>query len=188
MLKGRQRKLETEFTFAGFNFPKYLSELPKGSKKQCQERYKHTGGYYSAPTPNANGFFCYLDSDFANPIHRWKWCDEVSDASISHTGWYTNEYGDSAKIRGIVIRLNHDRGFIVGWSMGWSMGEGMATSVETDHIYDDEVSAAYAADSLAEDAAEKEREYQEEQERLQDEEDEREEACLGGDEEETLGY
>jgi len=177
MLKGRQRKLETEFTFAGFNFPKYLSELPKGTKKQRQERYKHTGGYYSAPTPNADGFSCYLDSDFSNPIHRWKWCDEVADASIGHTGWYTDEYGDSDKIRGIVIRLNHDRGFIVGWSMG----EGMATSVETDHIYDDEVSAAYAADSLAEDAAEKEREYQEE-------EDEREEACLGGDEEETLGY
>lgn len=179
MPKGRQRKLETEFTFAGFNFPKYLSTLPKGDKKKRQERYQYTGGYYSAPKPNASGFFRYLDSDFSEPLRRWKWCDETG-ARIGHSGWFTDEGGNSEKIRGIVVRLNHDKGFLAGHSMG----EGMATFVETDHIYEDEIDAAYAANSMAEDAAEEAREY-EEREREREEE---EEACFGGDEEETLGY
>ena len=43
---------------------------------------------------------------------------------------------------------------------GWSMGIGTASEIDC-AIYDDEIDAAYAADSMAEDAAEREREYKE---------------------------
>lgn len=159
MPHGRQRALPTEFSFAGFNFPKYLSTIPKGTVQQRKERYKHTGGYYSAPRPGSKGYMCYLDSDFSGPARRWQWCDEVSGARIGHTGWFCDEdCSDNSKIRGIVVRLNKGKGFLIGWSMG----EGMATNIETDYIYDDEYSAAQAADDCAKYAAEQEREYQEE--------------------------
>lgn len=171
-MKGRQRPLPVEFHFAGFPFPRYLANLPHGTKKQRQERYKYTGGYYTAPKPNADGKGFYLDDSI-----RWKWCDDVADARIRHTGWFCDEYQDS-KIRGIVILLSHGR-----YLAGWSMGEGMASELSYD-IYFDEIDAARDADTMAEDAAERECEYQEEQQRLQDEE----EANQGADEEETEGY
>ena len=171
-MKGRQRPLPIEFTFAGFNFPRYIAELKKGTK-QRQERYKHTGGYYTAPKPHADSKGFYLDDSI-----RWKWADDVADARIGHTGWYTDEYGDSDKIRGIVILLSHGR-----FLAGWSMGEGMASELAYD-IYTDETEAARAADSEAEYAAEREREYQEGQDELQRQEEENQ----GGDEEETEGY
>ena len=61
------------------------------------------------------------------------------------------------------MRLPHNRGFLVGWSMG----EGMISEIEYT-IYDDERNAARAADSLAEEAAEKEREFQESQQEDED--------------------
>ena len=57
------------------------------------------------------------------------------------------------------MRLPNNRGFLAGWSMG----EGMISEIEY-IIYDDEHETAWAADSLAEEAAEKEREFQESQE------------------------
>lgn len=162
------------FTFAGFTFPKYVWTLPKGDFKKRIERHVNacTGDYYHAPKPNNTvdrsiGF--YLDSD-GMPDLRWKWCDEVDGCRVDHTGWYSDEYGDSEKIRGIVLRLPNNRGFLAGWSMG----EGMASTVEYS-IYDDEVDAAYAADSIAESTAESERDYQEsERERIEAEEEKQE--------------
>ena len=61
------------------------------------------------------------------------------------------------------MRLPHNRGFLAGWSMG----EGMISEIEYT-VYDDERDAAWAADSLAENAAEKEREFQESQEEEED--------------------
>ena len=61
------------------------------------------------------------------------------------------------------MRLPHNRGFLAGWSMG----EGMISEIEYT-VYDDERNAAWAADSLAEDVAEKEREFQESQEEYED--------------------
>ena len=87
---------------------------------------------------------------------RWQWADELSFSPIKHTGWWIDEYQEE-KIRGFVIRLNHGRGFLAGWSMG----EGMCAELDS-YIYDDEDAAAYAADSMAENAALAEREYQEE--------------------------
>jgi len=89
---------------------------------------------------------------------------------MEHNGWYCDTFFGS-KIRGLVFRLPKSRGFLAGWTMG----EGMASAVECD-IYETERQAAYAADSMAESAAAKEREYQETQEAERLAEEEREEA------------
>lgn len=157
-----------DFTFAGLDFPKWLWDLPKGSKqKRLKDRKnRFSGPYYGAPKPNSNGISFYLNSD-GMPSLRWQWADEIAK-SIRHTGWYTDEHGDGDLIRGIVFRLPRGRGFLAGWSMG----EGMITSVEY-HVYsvDDEVGAAIAADDLAGYAAEREREHREEFEKEFEEEE-----------------
>jgi hypothetical protein len=141
------------FAFAGFAFPKFVWNLPHGSFKKRIEYMRHpvTGGYYHAPKPGSTGQGFYLESD-GMPDLRWRWADEVTN-QIRHTGWFTDEYGDGDKIRGVVFRLAHNRGFLAGWSMG----EGMASTLEY-HIYDDEEEAALDADSMAESAAENARE------------------------------
>ena len=144
--------LETQFTFAGFTWPRYVANMATlQTLREKKEQRKYTGGYYHAPTPNANGRGFYL-GDAGQPFARWKWCDDVA-RSINHTGWFCGDYG--SKIRGIVVYLPHGR-----FLAGWAMGEGMTASVDAD-LYDDETSAAHAADLMAENAAEKEREYQE---------------------------
>lgn len=147
-----------EFTFAGFQFPKWAWTLPKGSKAKRLEHYKNpcTGPYSTSPAPNdCKGTSFYLNSDFM-PGLRWQWCDKVDGSRVDHTGWFTTEYGDGDKIRGLVMRLPHGRGFLAGWSMGKSMASYVESSA-----YESEIDAARAADSLAEDVAETEREYRE---------------------------
>jgi hypothetical protein len=149
----------TEFTFAGFRFPRYVGMLKTGplTKRLKKAKESFCGPYYHTPTPvtaDANARSFYLESDFA-PGMRWTWCDEVEGVRIDHTGWFTDDEGTGDKIRGLVMRLPHGHGFLAGWSMG----ESMASVIETD-VYDSETDAAHAADSIAENAAEKEREYQ----------------------------
>lgn len=148
------RILEKEFSFAGFDFPRYVYQVPGGiaGLRKKHSLRKSCGPYYTAPKPNSAGYSFYLDSDFT--LARWKWADET-DARIDHTGWYTDEHGDADKIRGLVVLLPHGC-----FLAGWSMGENMISFVERE-IYTDETEAAYAADSLAEYAAEKERENEE---------------------------
>lgn len=149
---------EEGFNFAGFQFPKYLWSLPKGNfaKRLAKRNPVIVGEYVHGAKPGYKWYIFYLDSDFM-PSLRWAWCDEVCD-SIRHTGWYCDSFQDS-KIRGIVMRLPHNRGFLAGWSMG----EGMISEIEY-VIYNDEYDAAHAADNIAESVAEKEREFQESQE------------------------
>lgn len=170
------RELKTKFTFAGFNFPRYIPEIHKKDKKGRT----FTATYYHAPPPLVDGMShpgqgFYLD-DHGAPERRL-WADEVESVRINHTGWFTDDQYDE-KIRGLVVRLPHGK-----FLAGWSMGIGMCASVEGD-IYDDIKEAAYAADSIAEDTAEKEREYQEEQRELE----EQEERNQGDDAEEIEGY
>ena len=150
------------FVFAGFKFPKHLWSLPKGSfaKRLARRNPVTTGEYIHGAKPDCRVKSFYLDSDFM-PALRWQWCDDVC-SSIRHTGWYCDSFQDST-IRGLVMRLPKNRGFIAGWSMG----EGMISEVEYT-IYDDKLDAARVADSLAEDVAEKEREFQESQEEEED--------------------
>jgi hypothetical protein len=152
-------------TYASFNYPKYIYQLPRplglqGLKKKRDMR-KHSGGYYNPePRPivgsHPGGSF-YLGSDF-EPGRYIKRADEI--ICLNHTGWFADNFQDQT-IFGIVIFLPHGR-----FLAGWSMGEGMASSYDGE-IYTDAEEAARAADSLAEDAAEAEREYQEEEERNQ---------------------
>jgi hypothetical protein len=69
-------------------------------------------------------------------------------------GWYCDAFQDQT-ITACVLRLPHNRGFLAGWTMG----KGMASSVDFE-IYQEEQDAWRAADSMAENAADKEREYQ----------------------------
>ena len=142
----------TDFSFAGFNWPRNVATLTllRDLRKKRETR-KLCGPYYHAPKPNSDGRGFYLD-DVGQPFTRWKWCDDVAQ-SIEHTGWFTDDCGSCSKIRGIVVYLPHGR-----FMAAWSMGEGMASSVNAD-LYDDEVSAALAADSMAEHAAERERDH-----------------------------
>ena len=161
LLRSMVHELKPEFSFAGFSFPKWVWSLPKGSKVKRLTAAKDPvcGPYYHAPKPGGGkGVGFYLESDGSIAL-RWTWADKVSGARIEHTGWYSDEHGDSEKIRGLVLRLPKSRGFLAGWSMG----EGMASALECD-IYGKEREAARAADSLAEYVAEREREYQAEEE------------------------
>ena len=163
-----------EFTFAGFSWPRYVVNLPRGQKSDRIKRHKQPvcGPYCHAPRPDqaGKGKGFYLGDRSAPFALRWQYCDEVAGTRIRHTGWWTDDYQEE-KIRGLVFRLPHNRGFLAGWTMG----EGMASAVEGD-IYETEVEAARAADDLAESIAEDERESREEQEAERLEAEEREEA------------
>lgn len=111
------------------------------------------GPYIFTPCNASDGErFFYLDSDLM-PELRWQWCDDVL-SNIRHDGWYCDDT-QSQTIRGVVFRLNHNHGFLAGWSMG----ESMASVLDT-YIHNDETSAAYVADSMAENAAEREQQSQ----------------------------
>ncbi len=144
-----QRPLQPEFRFAGFDFPRYVGMLPRGSlARRLQEaRNRLCGPYYHAPRPNGTDTPFYLESDFM-PGLRWRWCDDVN-ARIEHTGWFCDQHQHDT-VRGLVMTLPGNRGFLAGWSMG----ESMASSVEQ-HVYADEIAASWAADSLAERVAER---------------------------------
>jgi len=171
-MKSLQHSLTPEFQFAGIQFPKYVYTLPQGP---LQARIAHaknscTGGYYHAPKPQSgahSGVGFYL-ADSTMPGLRWQWADDVY-RDIGHTGWFCDEYQDN-KIRGIVLRVPHGRGFLAGWSMG----EHMASTIEGE-IHADETEAALIADEHARRAADNERECQA-QRRAEEEQAERESA------------
>lgn len=135
-----------QFHFAGFSFPRRVAMLPRGTRAERVEKHTNpcTGPYYMSPKPNRDGCSFYLSSDFA-PKLRWSWADDVA-SSIRHTGWYTDKDGSGDKIRGIVMRLPKNRGFLAGHSMG----ERMISHVDTSTVYEDIMDAAHAADAEAE--------------------------------------
>lgn len=166
----RMHKLTPEFSFAGFAFPRYIVSLSSDRAPRRLELRKFAGGasgYYHKPKPNnRDGIGFYLESRNGAPFElRWKWANDVEGTRIDHTGWFCDDYQDT-KVRGVVFRLPHGRGFLAGWSMG----EGMASSVDF-HVYAKESDAAYAADRLAERVAEDEREYRANECEYFDEED-----------------
>ena len=143
------------FAFAGFQWPRYVATLtPLSGLRKKRELRKVCGGYYHAPKPNSNNGRGFYLSDAGQPFTRWQWADDVEGASIRHTGWWTDDYGDSEKIRGIVVLLPYGR-----FMAGWSMGEGMASTIEPG-VFDDIDDAARMADEHARVAADNEREYQ----------------------------
>lgn len=144
-------KFNVESTFAGFNYPRYIAALPRGNMADrlarrspvvCGKTYQQDPAQVGAPGTLARSFYL---GDGSQPFTRWAWCDDVDDR-ILHTGWFISNYGDDDdKVRGIVVRLPHGRGFLAGWAMG----DGMAATVYRD-VYADDVAAARAADRFAE--------------------------------------
>lgn len=164
--------LPAQFQFAGLTFPKYAWTLPKGSTAQRLSRAKQSccGPYYGSPRPNQSKGACfYLECDFM-PRLRWKWADDCKDVrrAIDHKGWYCDRYQDQT-IRGIVMRLPKNRGFLAGWSMGQSMASEIGSE-----IHETEREAALAADREAELVAKKKRDRQEQEEHQEQQERERE--------------
>ncbi len=151
--------LKPEFQFAGINFPKWVWNLHRGPWKKRLERRRNscTGwGYYHAPRPlesGDNSMSFYLN-DHGMPSLRWTWCDKVPGVGIKHTGWCC-DVDNYLTIRGIVLRLPKSRGFLAGWSMG----ESLISNVDY-YVFESERDAAHCADSMAENAAEREKEYQ----------------------------
>lgn len=149
-----------EFTFAGFTWPRHVAVLPSGTLHARLARAKNrcAGPYYHEPRPSTRcdkerGF--YLEN-MGMPSLRWQWADKIT-WMIYHTGWFIDDFCD-AKLRGLVFRLPHGRGYLPAYSMG----EGMVSVVEC-HVYPDEIGAAHAADRMAELAAERERDYREQE-------------------------
>mgnify|MGYP001228286865 CR=1 FL=1 len=91
-------------------------------------------------------------------LRRVGYCDEIS-GSIRHRGWFLDD--DCHEIvRGSVYRLpskNRESRFIAAYDDPWNDGP-ICADLET--IYDCEISAARAADSIAERMAERECYYQ----------------------------
>ena len=159
----KQTPLTTEFVFAGFSWPRYVVDLPKG-EKALRAKWKgrqFTGGYFHKPPPNSKvgkGFYLERTGKVGagQPFSRWDWADEVC-STVAHTGWFSDEYGYSEKIRGLIAYLPHGR-----FLAGWSMGVGMCAEVDGE-LFTDKFEAAQAADEMARIVAEKEIEYQREQ-------------------------
>lgn len=151
-------------TYASFQYPKHLADLPKEPIQKRLEEFKKGNrrpglwGYrQNSPAPlesqQDRGRSFYHESDFA-PSLRFEYCDQVENVrGIDHKGWYTDPDGFGDTIRGVVFRLPHNRGFLAGWTMG----ESMISEVEY-YIYDDIWACAHAADKMAERVAEKEME------------------------------
>lgn len=152
------------FEFAGFEWPRTIVQLPKGTPAQrLSAKSDAVGSYSHGPEPLEAGDTTksfYL-GDMGQPELRWKWADAVDGVGrhIRHTGWFTTDDGDGDTVRGLVMRLPRSRGFIAGWGMG----VGMIAAVDYGNTYADESEAAYAADNMANNYAEKERDYQREE-------------------------
>lgn len=141
--------MKTEFTFAGFTFPRYLAIVAFGKPAMLKKREqrKYTGGYYHAPKPNSNGWGFYRGEDAQFTLRI-----QETDASFS---W--GEF-DGDSYTGIVARLNHNRGFLAGASMG----DGMCAFLDP-YVYLYESDAIRAANDAASGAADEQGQYEYEQ-------------------------
>jgi hypothetical protein len=105
----------------------------------------------------------YLGSDF-QPSNRWWFADESPEhpSLLKNKGYFCDSYL-SQTIRGIIVKLPNQRGYLAGWSMG----EGMISVVQKE-IFISETDAIFEADCLAEREAEvmfeDDQRYQKEQE------------------------
>ena len=99
----------------------------------------------------------YFESIDSVPARFVGYCDKIA-RRINPTGWFADEYQGS-NYRGVVFRLTRSRGFVVGYQE--SDNDGIVVDLWTIWDSDDDIGAAYAADNMAERAAEKAREYSE---------------------------
>lgn len=82
--------------------------------------------------------------------------DHLSDSRLKYVdGYYCDPEYDGDTLQPIIARLNHDRGFLAGWTMG----KGMCASLNA-NVYATAEEAARAAHYVAEMDAENDRERQ----------------------------
>lgn len=112
----------------------------------------------------SGGAWYYMASDDGAGVFRGVMA--AHDAGpVDHTGWYTNSHGESfkdgsGKCWGIVVHLPGRQGqelWLAGYQFG---GQCEGAQVHLGDVYSDKESAALAADSHAESAADSERDYQ----------------------------
>lgn len=122
--------------------------------------YSHCYGRSEITRQPLRPSYAFVEDMAANGFRFYKHCDELARIGIKHTGWYVDEHQEE-KYRGGVWLLPARNGksiFIAGYVDPHNEG---AAFIELTPIIDDEIQAAYRADSIAEREAENEREYQE---------------------------
>ena len=145
---------------------------PKSWRDIRGTNYKSVAAYCGALSQGFDGTDKYKTqiwySHTGEQFRNERYADEIPEAYIRHTGWFTDTDG-SEKARGIVGRIPHNR-YIAGYH--WSSNN---ERVYFPEVYDDETEAARAADSHAEAFAESAREDSERFDAMQDAERETEE-------------
>lgn len=154
------RKLETEFTFAGFSFPRYIATLPDTPNYsdtapawkcarvlQRIREHRQLSGTYHAPNPQVkyHGVGFYLEEDNAAGLR-------IVD---SECGEFQDD--DNESFYGLVARLPKSRGYLAGWHMGVGMGATLEC-----RVYAELAQAEQAANDAARTACYDESEYQRE--------------------------
>jgi hypothetical protein len=125
---------------------------------------------FNAPKTETKETLQFFENLASVPFRFVGFADEIAKSDyryacgIRHKGWHTDDFCEET-LRGCVFRLSHGRGFLIGYQE--SANDGFVVSLESifpagkEDNEQEKRDAAYAADSFAERAAEKEREYQE---------------------------
>ena len=149
----------------------YMIDFDRPLATRLRDR-KICGPYQWKPTKPGQGRGFYtstdgLEVDKTGSTFRLRLDEAGQFVRTGKTAFWADEDGCQTMVP-IIARLPHARGFLAGWTMG----EGMCATLEPT-IYEDEENAGWAAFSLTESDAEKEREYQaREMDRLNEEEEE----------------
>lgn len=141
-------------TFASFNWPKYVWNLPSGSKEKRQMYAKLGMKKYLRNlevNPTSTGF---MMNGPDMPALGWVYADE--HFGVRKRAYKADEWS-GLEFRGIVMILPNRRGYLAGWT-DTSYG-----TVDYD-IFDNMHDAAVCADDMALSACEREIEFQQEQE------------------------
>lgn len=134
-------------------------------RKRADSR-KVCGPYYMKPGKPGAGLGFYMASKgFACAAHGARFRlrlspanDHLSDYSrlARIDGYFCDDYGMGETLQPIVALLSHGRGYLAGWTMG----AGMCAALDG-CIYESDADAAYAAHSMAQHDAERERDSRE---------------------------
>ena len=140
-----------------------LHDFTKPLAKRAADR-KFCGPYRWTPSEPGKGRGFYMASKGLACARHGAGFDLRLELANDHLGqsrvdgYYCDRDCDGDMLQPIIARLAHGRGFLAGWTMG----AGMCAAMDTDCIYNDAESAAYAAHSKAEYDAEESRDREEE--------------------------
>ncbi len=137
-----------------------LLNYSRPARERLESR-KHCGPYTWQPAKpgTGRGFYQAQCGLFCDPRGstfdlRLSEANDFIATRLKYTsGYFCDMEGEGDTLMPIVARLPRNRGFLAGWTMG----EGMCASLDAE-IYHTPQAAAFAAHSLAEQDAEKNRE------------------------------